>query len=174
MHVSTLDGTHLAAYRELMLEAYDQAPDAFTTTAEERRGESESWWLERIGSGAGSATSFGVWDSGNLVGSVAIEYKTKHKTRHSALVLGMYVKPAHRSKGAGRSLIAAAIEAANAKPEILVLTLTLTEGNEAALRLYRSVGFEVWGIEPKAIRTESGLKGKVHMSLELLKPTAVA
>jgi ribosomal protein S18 acetylase RimI-like enzyme len=172
LHVSTLDGSHMAAYRELMLEAYEQAPDAFTTTAEERRREPDSWWLKRIGSGTGSTTSFGAWDGGSLVGSVAIEYATKPKTRHSALLLGMYVKPAHRSKGAGRSLMAAAIEAASARPEVLVLTLTLTEGNDPALRLYRSVGFEVWGTEPKAIRTESGFKGKVHMSLALLRPTA--
>ena len=174
MHVSTLDGSHLAVYRELMLEAYEQAPDAFTTTAEERRREPESWWLKRIGSASGSATSFGVWDNGSLVGSVAIEYATKPKTRHSALVLGMYVKPARRSKGAGRSLLTAVIEAASARPEVLVLTLTLTEGNDPALRLYRSVGFEAWGIEPKAIRTESGLKGKVHMSIALPRPTAAA
>jgi ribosomal protein S18 acetylase RimI-like enzyme len=167
MRVSTLDGPQLAEYRELMLEAYEQAPDAFTTTAEERRREPDSWWLKRIGSVSGSATSFGAWDGGNLVGTVAIEYATKPKTRHSALVLGMYVKPAYRSKGAGRSLMAAAIEAAGARTEVLVLKLTLTEGNDRALRLYRSVGFEVWGIEPNAIRTESGLKGKVHMSFAL-------
>ena len=167
MQVSLLGEPDLAAYRELMLEAYERAPDAFTTTAEERRGEPDSWWLKRIGSAPGSGTSFGVWDGGDLVGTVAIEYATKPKTRHSALVLGMYVKPAYRSKGAGKALMAAAVEAARARPEVLVLRLTLTEGNEPALRLYRSVGFEVWGTEPMAIRTESGLKGKVHMSMTL-------
>lgn len=172
MHVSTLDHSHLAAYRELMLEAYEQAPDAFTTTAEERRREPESWWLKRIGSDSGSATSFGAWESENLVGTVAIEYASKPKTRHSALVLGMYVQPAHRSKGAGSSLMAAAIAAASARPGVLALALTLTEGNEPALRLYRSLGFEVWGIEPNAIRTESGLKGKIHMSLAILRRSA--
>lgn len=66
--------------------------------------------------------------------------------------------------------MAAAIDAANARPEVLVLTLT--EGNESALRLYRSVGFEVWGTQPVAIRTECGFKGKVHMSRTLQPPTA--
>lgn len=50
---------------------------------------------------------------------------------------------------------------------MLALNLTLTEGNEPALRLYRSVGFVSWGTQPQAIRTDSGLKGKVHMSLAL-------
>lgn len=167
MHISTLTPADLAAYRDLMLEAFEQAPDAFTTTAAERRAEPESWWVKRMGSADGPATSFGAWEQGELVGTVAIEYAQKPKTRHGALVLGMYVKPAQRGRGHGRALMKAAIEAAGARPELRMLTLTLTEGNEPALRLYQSVGFVAWGTQPLAIRTESGFKGKVHMSLVL-------
>jgi GNAT superfamily N-acetyltransferase len=169
MLVSTLDSSNVSAYRELMLEAYEHAADAFTTTAAERQAEPESWWIKRIGSASGLATSFGAWDEGRLVGTVAIEYSAKPKTRHSALVLGMYVTATHRNRGFGRLLMEAAIAAATARPEVLVLTLTLTEGNERALRLYQSLGFSVWGIEPMAIRAESGLRGKVHMAVPLRK-----
>jgi ribosomal protein S18 acetylase RimI-like enzyme len=174
MHVAILDSSNVLAYRELMLEAYEHAADAFTTTGAERRAEPESWWVKRIGSSSGSTTAFGAWDNQKLVGTVAIEYSVKPKTRHSALVLGMYVMPLYRSLGVGRSLMEAAVAAARARQEISVLTLTLTEGNEPALRLYRSLGFEVWGIEPMAIRTASGIKGKVHMSLVLPQPSVAA
>ena len=170
MRVTMLDATHVASYRALMLEAFEQAADAFTTTAAERRAEPEAWWISRIGSAVGLASSFGAWDGGNLVGCVALAYSGKPKTRHSACVLGMYVRPAYRSKGVGRMLMDAAIHAALARPEVRVLTLTVTQGNEPALRLYRAVGFDAWGVEPLAIRTESGLSGKVHMSLELSWP----
>ena len=174
MRVSTLTAADAVAYRALMLEAYEQAPDAFTTTAAERKAEPESWWVKRIGSANGLATSFGAWQGSSLVGTVALEYSAKPKTRHSALVLGMYVQPPERGKAVGRALLNAAIAAASARPEILSLTLTLTEGNAAALRLYHSVGFVDWGIQPQAIRTDSGLKGKVHMSLALPRPNAEA
>ena len=59
MRVSTLTAADVVAYRALMLEAYEQAPDAFTTTAAEREAEPESWWVKRIGSADGLATSFG-------------------------------------------------------------------------------------------------------------------
>jgi GNAT superfamily N-acetyltransferase len=157
-----------------MLEAYEQAPDAFTTTAAEREAEPESWWVKRIGGAAGLATSFGAWQGSSLVGTVALEYSAKPKTRHSALVLGMYVQPEQRGKGVGLALLNAAIAAASARPEVLVLTLTLTEGNAPALRLYRSAGFVSWGTQPQAIRTNAGLKGKVHMSLALSKSHAPA
>jgi RimJ/RimL family protein N-acetyltransferase len=170
MRVSILTRADLAAYRALMLEAYEQAPDAFTTTAAERQAEPESWWVKRIGTAGGLATSFGAWDGSSLVGSVALEYSAKPKTRHSALVLGMYVQPQERGKSAGLALMKAAIAAASARPEILCLNLTVTEGNAPALRLYRSVGFVEWGTQPRAIRTDSGLKGKVHMSLALARP----
>ena len=133
----------------------------------------------RGGSGAsrsadGSATSFGAWRENSLVGTVALEYSAKPKTRHSVLVLGMYVQPSHRGAGVGFALMKAAILAASSRPEVLSLNLTLTEGNRPALRLYESVGFVAWGVQPGAIRTETGLKGKVHMSLVLERPGAAA
>lgn len=167
MHISTLAAIDVISYRELMLEAFEQAPDAFTTTAAERRAEPEAWWIKRIGSAEGLATAFGAWQAARLVGTVALEYSTKPKTRHAALVLGMYVQPMHRGRRVGLQLMQAAITAAGSRPEIVTLTLTLTEGNHSALRLYESVGFVVWGTQPQAIRTDSGLKGKVHMSLAL-------
>jgi GNAT superfamily N-acetyltransferase len=170
MRVSTLTPADVVAYRTLMLEAYEQAPDAFTTTAAERAAEPESWWVKRIGSADGLSTSFGAWKGSSLVGAVALEYSAKPKTRHSALVLGMYVRPQERGNAAGLALMKAAIAAASARSEILRLSLTVTEGNGPALRLYRSVGFVEWGIQPQAIRTDSGFKGKVHMSLALARP----
>jgi len=174
MRVSILTPADVVAYRALMLEAYEQSPDAFTTTAAERESEPESWWIKRIGSAGGLATSFGAWQGSNLVGAVALEYSAKPKTRHSASVLGMYVRSQERGKGVGLALLNAALAAATDRPEILRLTLTLTEGNVPALRLYRSVGFVEWGTQPQAIRTSTGLKGKVHMSLAISRPQAPA
>ncbi len=172
MHISTLTSADAAAYRTLMLEAYEQAPDAFTATAAERQLEPESWWVQRIGSADGLATSFGAWLGTQLVGTVALEYSAKPKTKHSALVLGMYVQPHQRGAGIAQALMQTAIAAASTRPHILSLTLTLTEGNAPALHLYQSVGFTTWGVQPHAIRTGSGFKGKVHMSLAL--PTVQA
>ena len=174
MNVAILNSTNASAYRALMLEAYEQAPDAFTTTADERRGEPESWWVKRIGSADGLATSFGAWKKGNLVGTVALEYSAKPKTQHSVLVIGMYVQPSQRGNGIGLALMKSAIAAALSRAEILAMNLTLTEGNVSALRLYSSVGFVTWGIQPQAIRTTSGFKGKVHMSLALQRANAAA
>lgn len=163
MHVTALSAADARQYRELMLEAYVQAADAFTSTAEERQAEPLSWWVDRVASAAGLSQSFGAFEGRQLVGCVALEYSVKPKTRHSALVVGMYVRPAARRLRAGTLLVQAAVAAAAARAEVRVLRLTVTEGNWPAIRLYESLGFAAWGVEPLAIATPSGCKGKVHM-----------
>lgn len=168
--VARLDASHAATYRDLMLEAYVQAADAFTSTAEERAAQPLAWWVDRIASPAGRSEAFGAFVDGRLVGSVALEYSVKPKTRHAALLLGMYVRPAARGGGVGRALLDAAIAAARERPGVDSLTLTVTEGNHAAIGLYAAAGFVAWGTEPRAILTPSGHRGKVHMTMRLARP----
>jgi ribosomal protein S18 acetylase RimI-like enzyme len=156
-------------YRELMLTAYDLCADAFTTTAQERLNEPESFWSKRIADPAGLSNAFGAFNAQTLIGSVALEFSQKTKTRHKACVIGMYVSAEARGTGAGRALMNAAIDFAMAKPEIALLNLTVTEGNEVAINLYRSLGFQLIGVEPMAILTPSGYQGKVHMWLPLAR-----
>jgi L-amino acid N-acyltransferase YncA len=167
MHVAFLSAADAPQYRDLMLEAYVEAADAFTSTAEERRTEPLSWWVNRIAAPSGLSRSFGAFASGSqeLLGTVALEYSVKPKTSHSALVMGMYVRPSQRRCGAGLLLMQSVVAEARARAGLQMLRLTVTEGNDAAIRLYESVGFSAWGVEPQAIRTPSGFRGKVHMCM---------
>jgi RimJ/RimL family protein N-acetyltransferase len=146
-----------------MLEAYASAADAFTSTAEERALEPESWWIKRIADPKGLSASFGAEDEDGLAGTVALEYSAKPKTKHLALLIGMFVRVRARGKGVGRALLKAALEQAAQRPGVEIVTLTVTEGNVPAMRLYQEAGFRAWGTQPMAITTPSGYKGKVHM-----------
>ena len=174
MHVALLQPSDAPRYRALMLEAYELAADAFTSTAEERAAEPEAFWVKRIADPSGLSAAFGAFEDQELIGTVALEFAAKPKTKHKALVIGMYVTPGTRSTGAGRALLAAAIEHASAIESLLLLTLTVTEGNAPAINLYRSVGFQEYGIEPMAILTPSGFKGKVLMWLQLRQRATTA
>lgn len=174
MHIAKLQASDLPSYRQLMLHAYAAAADAFTSTAEERAEAPQSWWLQRIADPSGMSLAFGAHDAGALVGTVTLEFSAKPKTRHKAHVIGMFVDESARGLGAGRQLLQAALDAARERPGVLVATLTVTEGNEAAIALYRSFGFIAFGTEPMAIATPSGFKGKVHMWLKLAQPPSAA
>ena len=175
MQIRTLAPSDAVEYRALMLDAYEFAVNAFTSTAAERANEPLAWWEGRIGNANGLSKVFGAFSSGALVGTVAIEYSAKPKTLHKAHVIGMYVSQAHRGHGAGKALLRALIEHASARIYVKVLTLTVTDGNAGATHLYESLGFQQFGLEQVAIFTGSEYKAKAHMQLNLLShaPPAV-
>ena len=74
-----------------MQEAYIRAADAFSSTAEERTAEPESWWVKRFAHPQGLSVAFGAREGTELLGTVALEYSEKSKTKHSAPLIGMYV-----------------------------------------------------------------------------------
>ena len=167
MHVAALTPNDAPRYRALMLYAYAAAPDAFTSTAEERASEPESWWVKRIADPKAMSLAFGAFEGQELVGTVTVEFSAKPKTSHKAHLIGMFVSESARGTGASRALLAAALDCAKTRPGVLVVTLTATEGNLPATRLYESVGFKAFGVEPMAIATPDGFKSKVHMWLPL-------
>jgi ribosomal protein S18 acetylase RimI-like enzyme len=164
MHLRTLLAADAQRYRELMLEAYELAADAFTSTPQERSLEPEAWWVDRIAGADGLRVAFCAEEGSQMLGTVALEYASGTKSRHSAGLIGMYVRAHARARGVGRALLDVALEHAAQRPGVEVLRLTVTEGNEPALRLYRQAGFEAWGTQPMAILTPSGYRGKVHMT----------
>ena len=172
--VVPLSASDATPYRALMLHAYEHAAEAFTSTPEERAREPEAWWVRRIAHPEGLTLAFGAFEAGRLVGSVALEFSAKPKTRHKALVVGMYVLPASRGRGLARALMQAAIQACQARGDIGLVQLALTEGNLPAARLYESLGFTVWGVEPLALRMPEGFRSKVHMGLSLPADTGRA
>ena len=167
MKVAVLTAEHVECYRALMIEAYSEATDVFTSTPEERAAEPVSWWIRRIADPGGLTVAFGAFQEQELVGTVALEFSAKPKTRHRARLIGMYIRPGARGVGAGRGLIDAALEHLRQMPEIACVTLTVTQGNDSAFNLYRKAGFIEFGTEPMAIKTADGYKSKVHMWLEL-------
>ncbi len=156
-----------------MLHAYQHAADAFTSTPEERAEEPDDWWIRRIAHPAGITVAFGHFAGEHLVGTVALEFSAKPKTKHKALVIGMYVMPAARGRGVARALLQAAIQFCITRGDICAVQLEVTQGNAPALTLYESLGFKTYGVEPMAVLTPAGFKSKAHMWLSLSRPGAV-
>ena len=165
MLIRALEPADLDKYRALMLEAFEVDADAFTSTRQEREQKASAWWLARMDHPYDLGRAFGAFQAGQMVGTVAIEYSDRLKTRHKGQVVGLYVRSAHRGQGLAQALLAAVVADARERPAISVLTLTCTQGNERAQRLYASAGFEVFGVEPRAIFNGHEYKSKVHMHL---------
>lgn len=158
----------LVAYRALMLQAYAQAPEAFTSSVAERSGLPLSWWLGRLQEGADVAERvLGVIRGAELVGVAGLSIETRERTRHKATLFGMYVAPAARGQGLARALVQGALALARATAGVELVQLTVSASNTAALALYTGCGFTVFGTEPMAVKLGSGYIDKVHMWVRL-------
>ncbi|MDM0116188.1 GNAT family N-acetyltransferase [Variovorax sp. J22R133] len=157
------------AHRQLMLEAYENHPDAFTSSTSERVALPLSWWADRLP--AGDAQSSAVWgafdDHDTLVGAAGLSVESRIKSRHKGLLFGMYVVPAARQHGVGAKLVEAVLAAARMRGDIRVVQLTVTQGNDGAQALYERCGFKTFGVEPMAVRVADRFHAKVHMWCEL-------
>lgn len=164
MPIIRLTPEHAAAYRALILQAYALHPDAFTTSATERTGFPLSWWENRLADGDDAKeVLFGAWEQGVLVGLAGVSFEVREKACHKATLFGMYVDAQHRSLGLGHQLVAAVLDYGRSRSGTLLVQLTVTEGNAAAVALYTSFGFAPFGAEPFAVRVGDAYVAKVHM-----------
>ena len=158
-------------YRTLMLEAYEHHPDAFTSSLAERAAMPPSFWESRLAAGAKPRELVvGAFRNEALAGAAGMEFESREKARHKATLFGMFVLRRFRTGGLGRALMEAALAAARSRPGVRIVQLTVTEGNDAARRLYERFGFVTFGVEPYAHAVRSQYVSKVHMWCDLATP----
>jgi GNAT superfamily N-acetyltransferase len=164
MNPIRLTPQHAAAYRSLMLEAYERHPDAFTSSVQERTARPLSWWEARLSEAAAPGEIvFGSFVDGELVGVAGLAFEHREKVKHKASLFGMYVSDSIRGRGLGGQLVDAVITCARSRPGVMLVQLTVTEGKLAAQTLYQRKGFVPFGLEPFAVAVGSGFVTKVHM-----------
>ncbi len=104
---------------------------------------------------------------GKTAGTAGIEaVGTKHKVMHRA-EFGISILKEYWGLGLGRALTEACIQCAR-EAGYLQLELNAVAENERAISLYRSVGFEEFGRNPRGFRSRSGgFQEVVYMLLRL-------
>jgi ribosomal protein S18 acetylase RimI-like enzyme len=106
----------------------------------------------------------------DLVGVVGICRDRLIKARHKAHIWGMYVSPEGRGKGTGRLLMEAALDWARRQPGVTQVHLVVSTRTPVARKLYSSLGFSTWGLEPAALRINGELIDDEHMVKRLESP----
>ena len=162
MQIRRLAPADALSYRTLRLRALREHPDAFTSSWEEDREQP----VEAAAARLAAQAFWGAFQGAELYGFVGLEREARAKNRHKATVVGMYVAPEVAGQGVGRALLSFLLAHARSLG-LGSLVLTVTDGNAAALNLYRAVGFRSFGIEPDAIRVDGRSCAKNHMHLDL-------
>jgi ribosomal protein S18 acetylase RimI-like enzyme len=151
------------AFQTLRLAALREYPSAFSSSYEEECGTPLSTIESQLAPDSGR-NLFGAFDGEQLAGMVGVGREAARKLRHKGYIRAMYVAPALRGTGAGRQLFEHALAFADAMPGLRQITLTVTAGNAAALALYRSGGFTVFGHEADALCIDGVFHDNLYMA----------
>jgi ribosomal protein S18 acetylase RimI-like enzyme len=145
MTVRVLTPQDVEIYRAIRLEALTLEPAAFGSSVEDFEKESLESIAKRLQAVEFGTFTLGAFEGEQLVGIATFFVEPRAKTEHKGHVFGMYVTPEARGKGVAKALLQALIARVKTYPKIKKLLLSVMTTQQAAKRLYVSLGFEVYG-----------------------------
>ena len=154
--IRRLEISDAALFRDIR-EALQKNPEAFGSTFERENAQPLSWFEERLD----AADIFGAFLDGTLAGMAGYSARENSKQAHKGLLWTMYVRAAARNAGVGKALVAAVLDHARGRVEMV--QLTVVSENESARRLYRAMGFVEYGYEKKALKHDGRYYDEVLM-----------
>ena len=139
------------AFLALRIEALENAPGAFASSADDERRLSRDQVEARLRDPSGDRLVLGAWEGG-LVGMVGLARERGAKLRHRATLWGLYVQPDARRKGWAQRLVGELLDRARDMRGLEQVELGVSVDNGPALALYSSLGFQKMGCELRAIK----------------------
>jgi RimJ/RimL family protein N-acetyltransferase len=157
------------ALQFLRREALEAHPLAFGAAPDEDRLRTLEGAAEALGTADGAAI-YGAFEDGRLIGMAGLFREPRAKSRHMAIVWGMYVAASFRGRGAGRRLLEAVIAHARGWDGVVMVELSVTDDAPGALALYASAGFRAWGREPRSLCWQGRCVDQTFLTLDLDGP----
>ena len=151
---------------KLRLLALKTSADSFGMTFDEGIARGKDSIRSNLSSDNKRFSYLGAFDS-SLVGMLGISRQGGTKDEHKADIVSMFVALDHRGKGVGTSLMKAAVDFARKVNGVEQLGLTVVTTNAAARRLFKSIGFVAWGVEPLALKSGDQYWDEEHMFIRL-------
>jgi ribosomal protein S18 acetylase RimI-like enzyme len=173
LHVRDLRESDAAAWWDLRLTALETEPFAFGRSADEHRATPVETIAARFRESSPDQDSSphqvtaGAFDDDLLVGIATFRRESGQKDRHKGGIYGMYVAATHRRKRLARALMLHLIARAKRDTSIEQILVNVAAPQAAARALYRSLGFVVFGTEPRALKVGETYVDEDHLILDL-------
>lgn len=150
--------------RAIRLESIHHNNTAFAISQTQLLGLSHDQWEQACTNAmvGQSDAIFLAWRATAVIGCVGVRIDPSPKMRHVGLVWGMYVNPAHRGNQVGSQLMQYVI-AHGERMRLHMLKLSVTTRQDAAIRLYRTLGFERYAYEPALLNIDGVDIDALHM-----------
>ena len=150
----------------LRMMALETDPGSFVDSPEELRAMSVEEFAARLRADHAENFIVGAFEQGAAVGMVGCYQEVPLKRRHKAWIWGVFVAPAARGRGIANSLMQAAIQRAKTIPGVEMLLLTVAVNQPAPRKLYASLGFRSFGVEPRGLKIGNDSHDEENMVLE--------
>ncbi len=167
IEIRTLQVTNAESWWNLRLEALEGEPLAFGKSPEEHRQTTIDAAMRRINDHSPNSFDMGAFDGETLVGMCTFIRSTNLKEQHKGNIYGVYVAPGYRNSGIGRSLLTATISRAKEAPTLEQILITVGANQESAKHLYLSLGFEIYGMEKRALKVGAVYIDEIQLLLPL-------
>jgi RimJ/RimL family protein N-acetyltransferase len=152
------------AYRAVRLRALHEQPPAFGSLPEDETNLSET--AARLAE-SDKHCFFGAFHGKQLIGIIRLSRYEAPNEKHRAYLAGLYVLPSFRRQGCGQALVREVLSRATNTPDIRRVNLTVVTQQEAAIRLYQSFGFCIYGTEPETFSRDGQFYDEHLMTLKL-------
>ena len=100
-----------------------------------------------------------------IVSTVRLFRVSRPKQAHAASIVSVWTDPAYRGLGLGKRVMLAAIDVARGWPGVELIELSVSARSDPARRLYESLGFQCWGVQPDAMRVGGESAAEYYMQL---------
>jgi ribosomal protein S18 acetylase RimI-like enzyme len=171
IEVRFLTSAEAAEWLRLRVEALKLAPEAFSASLEEYQSLSLDEVKKRLWSD-GDAFVVDAFQESRLIGMAGFYREKGPKSRHKGRVWGVYVTPNARGAGIGRRMMQALLNRGGAIEGVEQVLLSGGITQEPAIRLYRSLGFDSFGEEPRALKIGDRYIDEEYMLLDLARSPA--
>ena len=167
MEIRFLNLQDIAAYHDLRLQALRESPTAFASSYEQEACLPLAHFAARLRPFDDAANGiFGAFsDRDHLIGMLGFSRENRPKCAHIGSLWSMYVLPEFRGRGVGAALLDEALSHARSLGVLRQIILIVTANNLAACALYKSRGFERFGLERDALHIDGAYFDAEHLVL---------